>query len=65
MLAVEGGWVHTRLEIAPHAPGPPEHLHEDFEEKFTVREGTVSLLVNGEKRTLQAGDSFTVGRMTP
>jgi mannose-6-phosphate isomerase-like protein (cupin superfamily) len=65
VLAVEGGWVHTRLEIAPHAPGPPEHLHEDFEEKFTVREGTVSLLVNGEKRTLQAGDSFTVGRMTP
>lgn len=65
VLAVEGGWVHTRLEIAPHAPGPPEHLHQDFEEKFTVREGTVSLMVNGEKRTLRAGDSFTVGRMTP
>jgi mannose-6-phosphate isomerase-like protein (cupin superfamily) len=65
VLAVDGDWLHTRLEIAPQAAGPPEHVHLDFDEKFTVREGVVSLLVNGEKRVLQAGESFTVPKMTP
>ena len=65
VLAVNDGWLHTRLEIMPHAGGPPEHLHENFEERFTVREGTVSVLVNGEKKTLRAGESLTIPPMTP
>lgn len=64
VLAVNDGWLHTRLEVAPYAPGPPEHFHEAFEETFTVKSGTVSILINGEKRTLKAGETITVPPMT-
>jgi len=64
VLAVNDGWLHTRLEVLPHAPGPPEHFHEAFEEKFTVKSGTLSILVNGEKRTLKAGETISIPPMT-
>jgi mannose-6-phosphate isomerase-like protein (cupin superfamily) len=64
VLAVEGDWLHTRLEVLPNAPGPPEHFHEHFTENFTVKSGTLSILVNGEKRTLRAGESISIPPMT-
>jgi quercetin dioxygenase-like cupin family protein len=64
VIAVEGEWMHTRLEVLPNAPGPPEHFHERFAENFTVKSGTLSILVNGEKRTLRAGESISIPPMT-
>ncbi|MBX7053504.1 MAG: cupin domain-containing protein [Pyrinomonadaceae bacterium] len=64
ILANKDGWTHLSLEAQPFAEGPPIHLHENFEETFTVRSGTLSIIVAGEKRTLSAGESFTVPRMT-
>ncbi|MDI1242428.1 MAG: cupin domain-containing protein [bacterium] len=63
-LAVDGEWLHTRLEVAPLAGGPPEHFHEHFAETFTVKSGTLSILVDGEKKTLKAGESITIPPMT-
>jgi mannose-6-phosphate isomerase-like protein (cupin superfamily) len=65
VLSVNDGWLHTSLEMAPNAPGPPEHLHESLDETFTVKKGTMSILINGEKRTLKAGETITVPRLTP
>ncbi len=64
VLAVNDGWMHTRLEVKPYAAGPPEHFHEHFTEIFTVKRGTLSILVNGEKRTLKAGETITIPPMT-
>ncbi|HMQ02964.1 MAG TPA: cupin domain-containing protein [Pyrinomonadaceae bacterium] len=64
VLAVNGGHLHTRLEVKPHAVGPPEHFHENFTETFTVKSGTLSILVNGEKRSLKAGETLAVPPMT-
>lgn len=64
ILAVNGEWLHTRLEVMPNAAGPPEHFHEAFEETFTVKSGTLSILVNGEKRVLRAGESISIPPMT-
>lgn len=64
VLGVNDGWLHTRLEVAPYAPGPPEHFHEAFAESFTVKSGTVSILIDGEKRVLRAGETITVPPMT-
>lgn len=64
VLGVNDGWLHTRLEVAPNAAGPPEHFHEAFEEIFTVKSGTLSILVNGEKRTLNAGETISIPPMT-
>lgn len=64
VLAVNGDWLHTRLEVAPLAAGPPKHFHEHFSETFTVKSGTLSILVDGEKKTLRAGETLTVPPMT-
>ena len=63
VLAVDGEWLHTRLEVAPNAAGPPEHFHEHFAETFTVKSGTLSILVDGEKRTLKAGEMIIIPPM--
>lgn len=64
VLSIKDGWLHTRLEAKPHAVGPPEHFHEAFTETFTVKSGTLSILVNGEKRTLKVGETITIPPMT-
>jgi uncharacterized RmlC-like cupin family protein len=64
ILGIRNGWLHTRLLVVPNAAGPPEHFHEAFTETFTVKSGTLSILVNGEKRTLRAGETITVPPMT-
>lgn len=64
VLSVDGEWLHTRLEVAPHGEGPPEHFHEHFTESFTVKSGTLSILVDGEKKTLKAGETITIPPMT-
>ena len=60
VLKREGGRMWVELELEPHAPGPPEHIHTSFAENFIVAEGTLSLLVNGEKRVVRAGESLLV-----
>lgn len=65
VLKHENGLVWGELMLEPHAPGPPEHIHTTFAENFTVAEGTLSLLVNGEKKILNAGESFLVTPGTP
>lgn len=64
IISIKDGWLHTRLEAKPHAAGPPEHFHEHFTETFTVKSGTLSILVNGEKRTLSAGETISIPPMT-
>jgi mannose-6-phosphate isomerase-like protein (cupin superfamily) len=64
ILGIKNGWLHTSLVVAPHAVGPPEHFHENFTETFTVKSGTLSVLVNGEKRILRAGETISVARLT-
>jgi hypothetical protein len=64
VISINGDWMNTRLEVAPGAAGPPEHFHADFEERFTVTKGTLSILVNGEKKTLKAGETLSIPPMT-
>jgi quercetin dioxygenase-like cupin family protein len=56
----ENGLVWSELVLEPYAPGPPEHIHTTLSENFTVTEGTLSLLVNGEKKLLRPGESLLV-----
>jgi quercetin dioxygenase-like cupin family protein len=65
ILKRENGLVWMELMLEPHAPGPPEHIHTSLPENFIVAEGTLSLLVNGEKKLLRPGDSLLVNPGTP
>jgi quercetin dioxygenase-like cupin family protein len=60
ILKRENGLVWSELILEPRAAGPPEHVHTSFPEKFIVAEGTLSLLVNGEKKLLRPGESLLV-----
>ena len=57
--------VFLKVSLEPHAAGPPEHIHQDFDEFFAVEKGTLSLLINGQKRTLKAGESILIPKGTP
>lgn len=60
VISVKDGWIHSTLTVQPKAPGPPEHIHTNLVEVFVVKEGTLSMLVNGEKKILEAGESITI-----
>lgn len=63
VLSARDGYIHSRLVVSPNAAGPPEHFHESFSETFTVKSGTLSILIDGEKRTVKAGESITIPPM--
>ena len=65
ILKRENGLVWMELMLEPYAPGPPEHIHTYLPENFIVTEGTLSLLVNGEKKLLRPGESLLVNPGTP
>lgn len=65
VLSQKDGWINTRLTIKPKADGPPVHIHTNFDETFTVKEGVLSVSVNGEKKTLRAGEQITIPKGTP
>lgn len=60
ILKYEDGRAWLELELEPGAAGPPEHVHTSFDEYFWVEEGTLSVMLNGEKRLVRAGESVRV-----
>ncbi|MEA2126750.1 MAG: hypothetical protein QOI80_3532 [Solirubrobacteraceae bacterium] len=47
------------------SPQPPLHLHPEQDEHFTILEGAITALVDGEEHEYRAGEWFTVPRATP
>ena len=45
--------------IGPEMPGPPLHVHPNADESYDVIEGALDICVDGEWRTLRAGESAT------
>jgi quercetin dioxygenase-like cupin family protein len=51
----------AEMTIRAGSTSPP-HRHADCEERLYVRDGTVTLVVDGERRALAAGDSARIPR---
>jgi hypothetical protein len=51
--------------LEPRTYGLPEYIHNSFPENFIVAEGVLSLIINGEKRLLHAGESLLVATGNP
>ncbi len=62
---VENDWIHLKVSMSPRAVGPPEHIHESFDEYFVVEQGTASILVNGKKHLLKTGEHIVIPKGTP
>jgi mannose-6-phosphate isomerase-like protein (cupin superfamily) len=57
-----GEYLLFKLEIAPQG-GNVMHYHTTFTEKFEVVEGQLNVMLNGEHRVLEAGQSALVPMM--
>ena len=57
--------VYLKVSLEPYAAGPPEHIHQEFDEFFAVEKGTLSLLINGQKLRLKTGESILIPKGTP
>ena len=65
VIRTENGNVAVELTLTPNSPGPVTHVHEGFDETFSVVSGTLSLEVAGEVRRLNAGETLVVPKNTP
>lgn len=61
----ENGQVYCATSIEPFADGPPKHIHTDFDERFEVASGELSVWVDGKVVKLRPGDTLFVPRGTP
>jgi len=55
----------VRIELAPGAGGPAEHVHPTIEERFEVVAGTPTFRIEGRERTLSPGRRLRVSPGTP
>jgi mannose-6-phosphate isomerase-like protein (cupin superfamily) len=65
IIKADGDGIWVELILAPHAPGPPAHVHTRFAETFVVVQGDLSLLVGDQVKVIHAGEEFTVPPGTP
>jgi mannose-6-phosphate isomerase-like protein (cupin superfamily) len=56
------GVFRFRWTLAGGKKGPPEHVHDDEHDIFSVVSGTLRIWLDGTPRDLHAGDSVTVER---
>lgn len=61
----ENGFVYCDLEVHPFAPGPPKHIHTGFDESFEIRNGELSIWVDGEIKRIKPGEVVHIPKGTP
>jgi quercetin dioxygenase-like cupin family protein len=60
VIRQEGNRVYSELTFAPHAAGPPEHLHRTLDESLSVVKGTLTTKVGGQVRRAAAGERIVL-----
>lgn len=65
VVKVDNGNLITDIEIKPMSAGPVTHIHEKFDEKFTVKSGTLSMQYGSEIKKLTAGQTIVIPKNTP
>jgi mannose-6-phosphate isomerase-like protein (cupin superfamily) len=65
VVKVENGNLITDIEIQPMSAGPVTHIHETFDEIFTVKSGILSMQYGTETKTITAGQTIVIPKNTP
>jgi quercetin dioxygenase-like cupin family protein len=65
-VLVPNEWGETVIKglgiIPPQSIGPPEHIHPNYEETFTVVEGSFVFLLNRKPHVIKQGEKMVVKR---
>ncbi|AFN74139.1 hypothetical protein MROS_0898 [Melioribacter roseus P3M-2] len=61
----ENGLVYCYLEIKPYAPGPPKHIHTNFDETFEIENGELSIWIDGKIKKIKPGETVRIPKGTP
>lgn len=56
----QGELLEVEVFYQPRSSGPPVHYHPIQEEFFQVVTGTIRAVIDGQERTYQAGEQFTI-----
>lgn len=62
---VENEILITDITINAKSNGPVVHVHEKFDEKFTVKSGTLSMQFGAEIKKVLAGQTIVIPKNTP
>lgn len=62
---LENGKLNVDINLQAKAIGPVTHVHEKFDEIFTVKSGTLSIQYGTEIKQISAGQTITIPRNTP
>ncbi len=65
IIRQEKGKVYCKLELAPFAPGPPVHVHTDFDEFFENGNKVMSIIINNDTIVLQPHENRLIPKGTP
>ena len=52
------------IETPPRVQGPPPHIHKRYKESFIIIDGEMEFFVNGEIKTLKAGEVLDISPNT-
>lgn len=65
VVKTENGLLISEIALNPHANGPVTHIHENFDEVFTVKSGTLSMQYGTEVKKLTPGQKLIIPKNTP
>lgn len=64
IVKAENGLLTTDITIQAKSNGPVAHVHENFEETFVVKKGTLSMLYGSEIKRITAGQTIVIPKNT-
>lgn len=65
VVKIENGNLISDIEIQAKAIGPVTHIHENFDEIFHIKSGTLSMQYGSEIKKISAGQSIVIPKNTP
>lgn len=65
VVKADNGKLISDIEIEAKAQGPLTHIHEKFDEVFTVKSGTLSMQFGSEIKKITAGQKIIIPKNTP
>jgi len=65
VVKIDNGILVSDISIEEKSVGPVTHIHENFDEKFTVKSGTLTMQFGNEVKRISEGQSIVIPKNTP